>query len=69
MEDLLIACARMIVRIRDASLAELDDLEGDLWDDIEGLADAVKAGLDYPIRCESAPSASRSPVRRQLPRG
>ncbi len=48
-EDLLINCARMIVRIREADQGELDDLEGDIRDEIERLADQVGELLDYPI--------------------
>ena len=64
MHDQLLA---VVVRIREASQAELVDLEGDLWDEVERLADEVGEALDRPKL--SSPKITRTgpgPIPRMM---
>ncbi len=79
MEELFTGCASLIVRIREADQAELDDIEGDIWLEIEILADQVEGQLDYPISSAvngglearlplwDETATPRSPLSRHLP--
>ena len=48
-DELLVDTVSMLERIQAATLAELNDIEGDLWPDLDRLVDRAKRKLDPPM--------------------
>ena len=65
-DALLVAAMLMLERFETAGHLELGDLEGTLWNDLDGLMIALRRQLDAPINDRA--TARRGWPRRSRPR-